>query len=602
MDLKISKDNFFGPNHYSPKKLVQELERHPDIVAALKDFPEENTKEGFNKTAIRGYLNELIATPSTKVVDGMTKTLQLLWYKIFNGIDVVGLDELRPQISGKQVIYVPCHRSHLDYLLISFVLHMDNMALPHIIAGNNLNISGVGRILKGGGAIFMKRSFRDKPLYGIALRTYLNYLLDHQYPMEVFLEGGRSRTGKNLKPKIGILGMLAQYMLERENRDLHIVPISIAYERIPEESSYIKELEGAEKRKENIFELLNSYKVLKKNFGKVFVTFAPPMSMRKMQSKYVKTQSLNQVPEFESEEFNRMIYSFGTDIMDQINSHMRISAVPVVATALLSDKHQGFRREALLQKSQFLVDLYQAVHPRAQETLVKSMGGLNSVIDFFIESGLVACWRDDDEDIYYFKSRNKIRLNIYKNIFAHHYVIPSIICHKLLQTPHTKEALLEDLQFFEKLLRHEFMFPRSYSFQDVMETLIDFLIKKGLVVLKGTEYHVTDDAVKHISMLARIILPFIESFQVAIYTLQSKKVNFPLLNKSLIKLLREEHQKLLLLGKIDSIEGNLTVSYQNIISFFTEENILEKETEGKQKNVLIEGDQFKTLLTFTDKL
>jgi len=603
MDLRPSKHQFFGQYEYSPKKLIRNLQEHPDILQALEDYPAENRKIRFNQSTLQSYLNEIVATPSKKVVDGMRRTLGLLWYRIFNGIEIQGLDELKSKIAGKRVIYLPCHRSHLDYLLISFVLNSNGMNLPHIIAGNNLNIAGVGRILKGGGAVFMRRSFQDKPLYGAALRTYLHYLLEHKFPLEVFIEGGRSRTGKNLPPKTGVLGMLMDYMLANADSDLQLVPISIAYERIPEEKTYIKELAGEAKKKENIFELLNSYKVLKKNFGKVFVSFAPPMSLREMHERYLEENQMPISPTAESTEYKSMLYSFGMDVMDQINTHMRISAVPLVATALLSERHMGFHKDDLLQKSQFLLDVYQEVHPRAQDTLVESKEGLKGTIEFFIESGLVSRWRDSTEDIYYFNSRNKVRLNLYKNIFVHHFVIPSVIALKLKQGPQSRESLLQDICFFERLLRYEFMFPRSYDFTEALDTMLNFSQAKGLIRKEeGGNYIICNEKEKEIRMLSRIILPFLDSFHVAIDVLLSEKVTFPLFQKKLVEVFRAGHQKLLLLGKIESLEGNLTVSYHNIIHFLIDEKILEVERDNNRNLVMRKGNHFEKLIKLRDSL
>jgi len=602
--MKLEKKNkpYFGAHSYSQRKLIKELAEPPAILEALEQYPPEKSVVGLNRNPVLEYLKEIIATPSRTVIDGLRRSLRLLWYRIFNGLEIQGLSALKEQIAGKQVIYLPCHRSHLDYLLLSYVLDQEYMEVPHILAGSNLNLTGVGRMLKGAGAVFMRRTFRNNPLYATAFVTYLYYLLDHKIPLEVFIEGGRSRTGKNLPPKIGILTILIEYLMQNSDKDLQLVPISFTYERIPEETSYIKELNGAQKQQENLLELLNAYKVLKKNFGKVFVSFAPPMSMRDMMERYVSLNKLDLMPLPDTDDFREMAYSFGMDVMDQINTHTRTSALPVVATALLSEKHRGFHRNDLLYKSQFLVDVYQAVHPRAQDTLVESEGGLNGIIEFLIQGGTVQCISDPDEDIFYFKSSDKIRLNIYKNIFVHHFVIPSLIALKLKQGVKTRESLLEDILFFDNLFRYEFMFPRSYDFTEAINTMISFSLDRGLISESNGELRPNPTREPEISLLANILQPFLETFYVAIKVLTSKKVSFPQDNGKLIALFRENHQKYLLLGKVNSMEGNLTISYKNIIRFFTEEKIILSSKEKGKKTLIRKNEHFDRIYDLYDKL
>jgi len=602
MRLERKKKPYFGEHRYSPRQLIRELAEHPKILEAVEKYPPERTWRGERRNSVNEYLKEIVATPSHRVVDGLRRSLRMLWYRIFNGLEIQGLSTLKEQIEGKQVVYLPCHRSHLDYLLLSYVLDEHYLAIPHIIAGSNLNLTGVGKILKAGGAVFMRRVLKDNPLYATAFITYLHYLLDHKIPIEIFIEGGRSRTGKNLQPRIGLLSILIEYLMQNPEKDIMLVPVSFTYERIPEENSYINELNGKPKQEENLFELLNALKVLKKNFGKVYVSFAPAMSACQAMEKHLKDNSMNSPPEPDTPEFKEMAFCLGMEVMEQINIYTRTSALPVVATALLSERHRGFHKNDLLTKSQFLVDVYQAVHPRAQDTLVESEGGLEGIIDFLIQGGTVRRIDDPDEDIFYFNTKNKVRLNLYKNIFVHHFVIPSIIALSLTHGMKKREELLDNILFFDNLLRHEFMFPRSFDFTEAVNTMLNFSLAHGLVIERNGDLLPNAAKKQELNILANIVLPFLESFHVAIDSLTSKKVVFPIDSKKLVSIFRENHQKLLLLGKINSLEGNLTVSYQNIIRFFSEEKILNMQSAGDRKSIVKRGEDFETIHELDQKL
>ena len=602
MKLERKKKPYFGEHKYSAKQVIRELSEHPRILEAAEKYPAEKSWRGERRNPVNEYLKEIVATPNRRVVDGLRRSLRMLWYRIFNGLEIQGLTNLKEQIDGKQVVYLPCHRSHLDYLLLSYVLHERNMAIPHIIAGSNLNMPGVGKILKSGGAVFMRRTLKDNPLYATAFVTYLHYLLDHNIPIEIFIEGGRSRTGKNLQPRTGLLSILIEYLQQRPEKDIMLVPVSFTYERIPEENSYINELNGKPKQEENLFELLNALKVLKRNYGKVYVSFAPAMSARECMEKHISDNSMSSAPEPDTPDFKEMAYCLGMEVMDQINIYTRTSALPVVATVLLSERHRGFHKYDLLNKSQFLVDVYQAVHPRAQDTLVESEGGLEGVVDFLIQGGTVRRIDDPDEDIFYFNTKNKVRLNLYKNIFVHHYVIPSIIALSLRHGMKKREELLENILFFDNLLRHEFMFPRSFDFTEAVNTMLNFSLAHSLVSEQNGDLLPNPAKMKELNILANIVLPFLESFHVAIDSLTSKKVVYPIDSKKLVTIFRENHQKLLLLGRINSMEGNLTVSYQNIIRFFTEEKVLEQQNTVERKSIIRTGKAFETIHELDQKL
>ncbi|MFH2132838.1 MAG: hypothetical protein ABIK68_20840, partial [bacterium] len=211
-------------------------------------------------------------------------------------------------------------------------------------------------------------------------------------------------------------------------------------------------------------------------------------------------------------------------------------------------------------------------------------------IEFLIQGGTVQRIADPDEDIFYFNSKDKIRLNIYKNIFVHHFVIPSLIALKLKQGVKTREKLLEDILFFDNLFRYEFMFPRAYDFTVAINTMISFSLDRGLITENDGELYPNPDKDNELSLLANILQPFLESFYVAIKVLTSKKVSFPQDADKLVDLFRDNHQKYLLLGKVNSLEGNLTISYKNIIRFFTEEKII-LSTRGKGKKTMIRKDE-----------
>ena len=145
---------------------------------------------------------------------------------------------------GQEIVYLPCHRSHIDYLLLSYLIYRNGLTPPHIAAGDNLDMPLVGGLLRRGGAFFLRRSFKGEPLYAAVFHEYLHLMLARGFPIEYFIEGGRSRTGRTLAPKAGILGMTIASFVRSHSRPLVFVPVYVGYERIIEGDTYVRELAG----------------------------------------------------------------------------------------------------------------------------------------------------------------------------------------------------------------------------------------------------------------------------------------------------------------------------------------------------------------------
>jgi glycerol-3-phosphate O-acyltransferase len=213
------------------------------------------------------------------VVKAFALFLTWVWNKVYNGIEVHNFDRVTAVAPGHGVIYVPCHRSHADYLLLSYIIFTRGLMVPHIAAGSNLNLPLVGSILRRSGAFFLRRKIKGDPLYAAVFEEYLHLMIDRGFPIEYFIEGTRSRSGRTLTPKAGILAMTVQSFVRSHARPLVFVPVYIGYEKLMEGGSYIAELHGRPKKSESLLGLIRAARLLKRNFGRVHVNFGPPLAL-----------------------------------------------------------------------------------------------------------------------------------------------------------------------------------------------------------------------------------------------------------------------------------------------------------------------------------
>jgi glycerol-3-phosphate O-acyltransferase len=200
-----------------------------------------------------------------------------LWNRLYDGVTFNHSETQREVARDREVVFVPCHRSHMDYLLLSYVIYKQGYAVPHIAAGINLNIPVIGRFLRKGGAFFIRRSFAGNALYTAVFMKYLAAIMARGHSIEYFVEGGRSRTGRLLQPKTGMISMTVRSHLRDPRRPVVFVPVYFGYERIVEAGTYVGELSGQPKRKESLGDLVRALRVLREKFGRVHVNVGEPI-------------------------------------------------------------------------------------------------------------------------------------------------------------------------------------------------------------------------------------------------------------------------------------------------------------------------------------
>eukprot|EP00842_Homolaphlyctis_polyrhiza_P000268 jgi/Hompol1/1241/HPOL_003109-RA len=248
---------------------------------------------------------------------------------------------------GLSLVFLPCHKSHIDYLVVSYVLYRLGFALPHIAAGDNLNLPLVGWILRHNGAFFMRRQWGDDRLYGMIMKVYIETLLQRGHNIEAFIEGTRSRTGKLLQPKFGILKILMDAVRSGRVQDLIVVPVSIGYDKVIETPSYTDELLGMPKQKESLFQLLNSVNILQFKFGRIDVRFGEPFSLRE----YIQAESLRRgfslAPSNRTmvDEMTLLLQSLGYRVLGDINKISVVMPTALVGTTLLTLRGRGLIRK-----------------------------------------------------------------------------------------------------------------------------------------------------------------------------------------------------------------------------------------------------------------
>lgn len=292
---------------------------------------------------------EIAADYSHPVVRSLSFLLNGFWNKLYDGVRMHHFDKLRLVAPGHEVIYVPCHRSHIDYLLLSWLLYQNGIVPPHIAAGINLNLPLIGPLLRRGGAFFLRRSFKANPLYSAIFSEYVAKLFTRGVSLEYFIEGGRSRTGRLLAPKGGMLAMTVRAFLRESRRPVVFQPVYIGYEKLMEGKSYIGELSGQPKEKESLLGLARSVRVLREHYGRVTVNFGEPVFLSDLLDRVAPDwHSATTIPDERPDWFVHAVDALAERIQININRAADVNPINLLAMALLSTPKHAMAESDLI--------------------------------------------------------------------------------------------------------------------------------------------------------------------------------------------------------------------------------------------------------------
>lgn len=430
-----------GPRLPNREAMFNKLLQSPAILAAISDEAKSKkiTEEKAKKEAYK-ILDEIAANVSYEGLRLADRFLRLLWNKLYQGIEIENADRVRKlALEGHEIVYIPCHRSHIDYLLLSYLLYHQGLVPPHIAAGINLNFWPIGGLFRRGGAFFIRRTFKGNRLYSTIFREYLAELFHRGYSVEFFIEGGRSRTGRLLTPKTGMMAMALQALRQGQNRPISIVPVYIGYEHVIEVDTYAKELRGAEKEKENAGLVLRVIRKLR-NLGKGYVNFGEPIKL----NNYLNDYFPNWKDDGDFEKpiwFSQAVDSISNQVMVNINKAAAINSMNLTGTALLSARQRALSKEQLIEQLDSYIKLFKnapysediIVPQESPEDILRHVLALKKV-------GIIL-EKDSFGEIIRLERNSAVLMTYYRNNIQHLFVLPSLIASIILHY----EAIQKDL-------------------------------------------------------------------------------------------------------------------------------------------------------------
>lgn len=554
-----------------------ELDERICAIAAERGKTAEDLRD-----LAKRYIREIAADVDYTYIELLDRILGSTLNRIYENYDVdtAGLKRARELYADEPVVFVPNHKSHVDYLILSHILYHNNMTVPHIAAGINLSFWPLGRIFRRCGAYFIRRQFRDNPLYKAVLETYLKILLKEGYSQEFFIEGGRSRTGKLRAPKKGMLSMLQGAARGAGISKVNFIPVSLTYDRIIEQKSLVSESEGETKEAEKTSHLLRLTKYLRPRrhrHGSIYVRFGEPvvMDVNAFEASHVKWVA--------------------NDICHQINRRAVVTPVAVAAAALLA----GARRAVTIAEFDSRVQLilqylrYKGVELSARFEM-SPYDVMQRAISQLGYSRLISVNRSFIEPYIAIDESKRNPLAFFKNGMVHFLAtvgsISSIIlaCDRRGETL-TRQKLSADFKALKDLFSHEFRFATRKPLEEHIDAALDFLLKKNSISISGDTVCPTRQGLWILEQFRFHIKPYLETLAIALQHIGRCATGI-IDEKQLWGDMQDTGRDLLLLGRISHREAINKFDFQNTVRTLSSHRIIgikEPETGRRRHNAYV---------------
>jgi glycerol-3-phosphate O-acyltransferase len=427
--MRAQRASSIGPDLSHRRTMVLQVLKTQAVRQAVRhEMQERQLQRRPALLLARKYAIEIAANYSQAFVTFMAMALGRLWNSLYDGVELEHLENLSAVGDGVEIIYVPCHRSHMDYLLMSYIIYRKGFAVPHVAAGANLNMPLIGRFLRKGGAFFLRRSFKGDALYAVVFAKYLGFMMARGHPLEYFIEGGRSRTGRLLSPRTGMLSMTVRSYLRDPKRPVVFMPVYFGYERIVEGRTYIGELSGQPKQKENVLVLLRSIvSVLRSKFGKVHVNLGQPIALDELLQKHNPLWRTEPSEEGDSRAgwIGPAITDLAVRINTEINAAAAVTPINLVAMAMLATPRQALPEVDLIRQ----VELYQQLlrdAPYSPLVTVTADSG-QQIVAYAETFGMLERQQHPLGAIMRMSAENAVLATYYRNNILHLFAMPSLL-------------------------------------------------------------------------------------------------------------------------------------------------------------------------------
>jgi glycerol-3-phosphate O-acyltransferase len=406
-------------------------------------------------------LNELATVQSPLAIDAFRLLLSPMHSRAYEvEVDTAGLEHLRELNRSHALVFLPTHRSYTDPLILAQVLHDNDFPRNHLLGGNNLAFWPIGPLGKRAGLIFIRRSFGDDPVYKLAVREFLGYLVAKRFNIEWYIEGGRTRTGKLRPPKYGLLHYLATAIERGRADDVMLVPVSINYTRLHEVATMAEEQGGKRKTAEGLGWLAGYMRAQRRRVGKVRIDFGEPISLKGALE--------------EGADGSARLEKVAFRICDGINRVTPVMPASLLTLALLGSPRRALTVEQVGRILAPLIDYVEAREIPGEVAQLRAPARLRAALDELVSAGVASRYDGGYEPVFSIEPGSHVVAAFYRNGVLHHFIGRAIVelalLHAARQGQASGAALMESAWEqslrIRDLLKFEFFFAEKERFRE----------------------------------------------------------------------------------------------------------------------------------------
>lgn len=468
------------------------------------------------------YLHEIAAKHSPFFMDlaaRLIHRLYVLGYEERIHFDREQLDRIFKLGRQYPLVFMPSHKSNLDHLTLQYLFYMLGHSPNHTAGGINMNFFPVGPIIRRCGLFFIRRSFRDNELYKFVLRSYLDYLIEKRFHLEWYIEGGRSRTGKLLPPRFGLLNYVVDSYKRGMSDDIYFVPCSITYDQISDVGSYVAEQKGGKKERESFGWLVKTVRGLRRRYGRIYLSFHEPVSIREF---------LGAPDQIAPVEGNLEVQKFAFRLQHRINLVTPITSVSLVTLALLGAGDRSLALDEVYEEVKALLRYVARRRiPTTERPLLPDAGAVRGTLASLISNGVVSSFSEEGtEEVFSIAAGQALTAAYYRNTIIHFFVVRAITELSLLKVASGRSddptALFWEQTFrIRDTMKFDFFFARKERFrQNVLDELALLSDNPEQAIASGSSAARSLLAQAHPLVASRVLRSFLEAYLVVATSLE----------------------------------------------------------------------------------
>ena len=608
--LERERRSVVGPTRKPAERMREDVLRSPRLRRVISEMAGEGEAAQQAITAqARNMLGKMEATLDMSGVAAFGIGFEQASKRMYSAVDIdmAGIERLRECAKDGVLVFLPSHKSHVDYIVMSYICYVHHLPVPLIAAGDNLSFFPMGVIFRRCGAFFIRRTFKGDRLYGAVVDAYIRRIIKDGSTVEFFLEGGRSRTGKLLPPKVGLLSIVVDGAIANAGRPVYFCPISIGYERIVETDAFVRELVGGEKTDEHMGHMLENADKVRGRYGRMDVQFGEPITLAQIAQEVGSPESdLSRVSPAKR---RAMVTRLAHRVMHRINEVTAVLPGALVAAVLLSHPRRGMNHQELVATAQRLATWLASRGARFGATLLRSPdatelseAAIIEALVLYSKSRLLEIHRPDapigekkrraragEGAIYVLPPESRLALEIAKNHIIHFFVARSLLAVAVFASPTfpaSIDAVRERVRALSRLFKNEFQFRADAPFETIFDEELVSLLADGLLVREGeTLRPVRDGRRSELELYAALMRPFLEGYRVAARGL-ALLLKGPMASKDLVKKCIPLGRSMFLAGEIERPEAIMTPLFEGAIRCFIEQAYVLRQDS---KLVLVES-------------